>query len=46
MHCIKSLSFVALGKLQASIIDLLLWELPLPRRLGEEDFVELLQGDC
>jgi hypothetical protein len=22
------------------------WELPLPRRLGEGDFVELLEGDC
>jgi len=30
VHCIKSLSFVALGKLQASVIDLLLLGVAAP----------------
>jgi hypothetical protein len=40
VHCIKSLSFVALGSLQASAIDLYSWELSLPRWLGEGETIE------
>ena len=41
MHCIKSLSFVTLAKLQASVIDLLLLGVAAPyRRLEEGDFVK------
>jgi len=40
VHCIKSLSFVALRNLQASVIELLLLGVAVPRWLGEDDFVE------
>ena len=40
MHCIKSLSFVALGNLEASVIDLLLLGVAAPKQLGEGDFMD------
>ena len=45
VHCIKSLSFVALGSLQASVIDLLLLGVAAPwTALREGETVEPSQG--